>query len=198
MTVAGCTPVAPRRQRTARAHLRRVRQRRPLELARLEEAVEENGQPPLDHPTVVLRAPLGWYILRPVASVAVAPGVLGEKDDAARSMAEAADVVEEEVLQLERANRRFADLRRLSGVLFAGNQLWRDLGFDDRLQDPCGRVIELPAADHPTDQVLDERLGDRRVNTVVRHLVANAVGTPTEREFAEVAGADDERLVLVC
>ena len=38
-------------------------------------------------------------------------------------MTEAADVVEEEVLQLERPNRRFADLRRLSGAFLAGNQL---------------------------------------------------------------------------
>src|SRR3970040_1390479 len=49
--------VAPRQERAARAHLGRVRDRAPLELALAEEAVEEDAEGGLDRPDRVLLAP---------------------------------------------------------------------------------------------------------------------------------------------
>src|SRR4051794_7652992 len=48
LAVAGRAPVAPRRQRAARADLRRIGNRAPLELAELEEPIQERPQVRLD------------------------------------------------------------------------------------------------------------------------------------------------------
>ena len=51
--------------------------------------------------------------------------------------------------------------------------------------------------DHPADEVLDEGLRHSRVDGVVAHLIADAVGRPAECQLGEVGGADDEPAVLV-
>ena len=58
-------------------------------------------------------------------------------------------------------------------------------------------VPELPVADHPADEVLDERLRHAGVDVVVRHLVADAVGAPAQRELGEVAGAEHDAAAVV-
>jgi len=35
------------------------------------------------------------------------------------------------------------------------------------------------------------------VNRIMRHLIADAIGAPSECELAQVAGADDERVVQI-
>src|SRR6266480_984748 len=123
MAVARCTPIASRRQRSAGSHLRRVGQRRALELTRLEESPDEDRQPPLDRGAVVL-APLGLgHVLRPAPARAIAPRVFGEEYDAARSIPEPADVIQKKILQLERPDDRLAGLLRLGGALFTRDQL---------------------------------------------------------------------------
>ena len=49
----------------------------------------------------------------------------------------------------------------------------------------------------PAHQVLDQRLRHAGVDVVVRHVVADAVGAPAERQLAQVAGADDQAAVQV-
>ena len=56
--------------------------------------------------------PLRGDQVGPVASVAIAPSEVGEVGDLARAIAEAQDVVEEEVLQLVRADGLLAVLLR--------------------------------------------------------------------------------------
>ena len=51
----------------------------------------------------------------------------------------------------------------------------------------------LAGVDRPPEQELDQRLRDRGVDVVVRHLVADAVRAPPERQLRQIAGADDER-----
>jgi hypothetical protein len=50
---------------------------------------------------------------------------------------------------------------------------------------------------HPADQILDQRLRRAAIDVVMAHVIADAVGAPAEREFGEIAGADDEAAFLV-
>ncbi len=45
--------------------------------------------------------------------------------------------------------------------------------------------------------MLDQRLGHRRIDVVVGHLVAHAVGAPPQGQLAEIAGAHDQRALMV-
>ena len=45
--------------------------------------------------------------------------------------------------------------------------------------------------------MLNERLRYRGVDIVVRHLIADPIGAPTQRQFGEISGADHQALVLV-
>src|SRR5918996_4526225 len=103
MPVAWRAPIAARRERPARSDLRRIRQRRALELAGFEEAAQEYCEPLLDR--------------CPVVSGFAAPRVLRKVGNATRTMAEAADVIEKEILQRERADDCLAHLYRLGGPL---------------------------------------------------------------------------------
>ena len=58
-------------------------------------------------------------------------------------------------------------------------------------------ALELARRDDPPDEVLHQGLRDAGVDAVVRHLVADAVGAPAERELGQVAGADDDAAALV-
>ena len=95
-----------------------------------------------------------------------------------------------EVLQLVRADRAF-------GLLLAGNQLRADVGLEHAAQRPLHVLAELLRLGDPRDQVLDQRLRHARVHVVVRHVVADAVGRPAERELGEIARADDEAALLI-
>src|SRR5579885_779247 len=50
---------------------------------------------------------------------------------------------------------------------------------------------------NPSDHVLDQGLGNARVDGIVRHVVADAVSAPSERKLAEIAGSDHDRVVMV-
>jgi predicted thioesterase len=56
---------------------------------------------------------------------------------------------------------------------------------------------ELARGDDPADEVLDQRLRHAGVDVVVRHLVADAVGAPAERQLRQVAGAEHDAVVEV-
>src|SRR6202043_1468512 len=92
--VARRPPICARRQRSAGADLRRVGDRRALELARLEEPLQEHPQPALDRRERVLVAALLWDQVWPRPLLAVVPGVVGEERDLAGPVAEAHRVVE--------------------------------------------------------------------------------------------------------
>ena len=92
-------PIAARRQRSARADLGRVGNRAALELAQLEEAVQESMQMSLDSRDVVLVAAVGRDI-RPMAGVLVVPRVVRQERDLRRRVSEAKRVVEVEIVQL--------------------------------------------------------------------------------------------------
>ena len=208
-----CAPVRPARQprwrrwerasprggqRPARTHLGRVRQRRAFELAGLDEAVQEHPQPCLDRGKVVLVAPVLGQQLRPRAAAAVTPRVVGEVGDPAGSVPEPQRVVQMEILQLVGADDVLGPLQpRLCRSVLRRHELRGDLGVEDRGQHPVGVGTQLPAVDHPPDQVGDEGLRDRGVRVVMRHLVPDAVGAPAQRQLGQVAGADHQRLVLV-
>jgi len=108
------------------------------------------------------------------------------------------DEVEVEVLQLIRPHHVGRPLRRPRGVAFRmRHQLGRNLCRQDRLQHRVGRLVKLPGRHHPPDQVLDERLAHRAVHVVVRHVVADPVGHPAQRQLAQVARPQHQRVVLV-
>src|SRR5690606_21241655 len=85
--VARRPPVATRRERTARADLRAVRQRRALELVRVE-AGEEHAQPAHDRRQVVLVALLWRQQVGVLADGPIAPRVVREVRDLRRAVAE--------------------------------------------------------------------------------------------------------------
>ena len=45
--------------------------------------------------------------------------------------------------------------------------------------------------------MLDQRLRHAGIDVVVRHLVADAIGAPAQRQFRQIAGADDDAVVVV-
>src|SRR5687768_3413562 len=92
-SVARRTPVTARRERAARAHLRCVGHRGALELAQLEESLEEHAQPLLDRRQIVLVPSLGRDQLGPGPTVAVAPGAVRQVRDLAGAKAEAGEIV---------------------------------------------------------------------------------------------------------
>src|ERR1700730_653225 len=73
--VGGGAPIAARGQGTARRDLRAFGQRRPLELAELEEAVQKNPQPLLDFGKIVGALCCIGDVGRPAAAFRVAPGI---------------------------------------------------------------------------------------------------------------------------
>ena len=89
----------------------------------------------------------------------------------ARAIAEAAQVVQVEVLQFVRADHRFRRMHRLlAGRRHQPGEIRR---LDDAGQHRASSSVELPRRDQPAHQVLDKRLRHRRVHVVVRH------GSPT-------------------
>src|SRR3546814_21049616 len=53
------------------------------------------------------------------------------------------------------------------------------------------------SSDVCSSDLLDQRFGHARVDAVMAHLVADAVGAPAEREFGKIAGADHQPLMPV-
>ena len=58
-------------------------------------------------------------------------------------------------------------------------------------------LLDVARGGDEADQVLDQRLGDRAVGIVVRHVIADAVGAPAQRQLGEIAGADHHAALLV-
>ena len=67
----------------------------------------------------------------------------------------------------------------------------------DRQEDFADAVVELLGGHHPADQVLHEGLGHARVDRVVAHLVAHAVGAPAQRQLGQVARAQHDAAQVV-
>ena len=92
-----------------------------------------------------------------------------------------------EVLQRIGSDLALATLDFL--VLAGGHQFGTDFGVEHRFQHVVHCLIELARRNHPADQVLDQRLGHAAVDVVVRHLIADAIGRPAQRQLGEVTGA---------
>ena len=109
----------------------------------------------------------------------------------------AQQVIEEEIVQIVRADGLFCFL---CDHAFAGRrkQFRRDRRITDIQQGIRQRRVSLFAlflcvAFH---HVADERLRDGGVDGIHRHMIA-VVCAPAQRQLAEVAGAQDDRIVLV-
>ena len=61
----------------------------------------------------------------------------------------------------------------------------------------AGLAAEAFGLRQPSDDVLNQRLGHARVDAVMRHVIADAVGAPSERQLAQVAGADHQPAVEI-
>ena len=127
--------------------------------------------------------------------VDIVPGVPGEKGDLGRPVAEARQVEEIEILQRIGPDRL---LGRLDRAASAGrDQLRRDFGVEDVVQDRGRLLVDIARGGDEADQVLDQRLGNRAVGIVVRHVIADAVGAPAQPQLGEIAGAHHHAVVLV-
>ena len=102
-----------------------------------------------------------------------------------------------EVLQFVRPDDIFAALHRSRGTDRGGDQFRADLRCEDLVEHRIVAVRQRVVRGDPAHQVLDERLGDARIHVVVRHVVAHAIRAPAQRQFAQVASADDEAAVHV-
>src|SRR5437763_16368917 len=97
----------------------------------MEEPLEEYCEPPLDVRDRVLVAPLSRDQAGPRPALAVVPRVVSDEYELARSVAEPDGVVEEEVLELVRANDILRVLARDVGVgVLVRNELGGDLGVE--------------------------------------------------------------------
>ena len=166
-------------------------------MARLEEPLQEHAQPVLDGLERVLVAALLRDQVGPGSVVAIVPRVVSEEGDLARPVTEAHRVVEEEVVQLVGADDALGVGARTVRTAVGRDQLGADLGLEHGAQRLAHLRRVLLRIDRPADQELDQRLRHRGVDGIVRHLVADAVGGPAERELAEVAGAHHDRAMLV-
>ena len=77
------------------------------------------------------------------------------------------------------------------------NQFRRYLSIQNRLENPAGLRSELIDLDNPAQQVLDQGLGDGSIYVVVRHLIADAVGAPSQGQFAQIPRTDNDRMVQI-
>ena len=105
----------------------------------------------------------------------------GEKRDLARSLAVADRVVEEEVVELIRPDLLLCALQR--AVLSRRHQLGRNLGIEDCAEHLAARLVELLGLDGPADEILDQRLGHARIDAVMAHVIAHAIGAPAQRQL---------------
>ena len=196
LRVGGRAPVAARRERAAGRHLRPVGQRRALELVG-EEA--DAGTPPASAGSRRGRRPAAARRECSAArrrSSTSRQACQRQERDLRRPEAVARQVVEVEVLQRVGAD----DLARWTGSPRRPSPApaparsrcrgWR-AGSARRPRSNVAR------GRHEADQVLDQRLRHAGVDVVVRHLVADAVGAPAERQLGQVAGADHDAAVLV-
>ena len=123
------------------------------------------------------------------------PGLPGEIGDLGREKAVAGRIEQVEILQGIGPDDA---LGRLDRAIRAGrHQLRRDLGGEDIGQHSRRLFADVAARRDETDQMLDQRLGDRGVRVVMRHVVADAVGAPAERQFRQIAGADHQPAIVV-
>src|SRR5205814_1723197 len=79
--IAGRTPIASRGQRSARANLGAVRNRRTFELAELEKSMKKYLKPFLYRTQVVCKSLFQGNQIRPVSSGSITPGMIGQKRD---------------------------------------------------------------------------------------------------------------------
>src|ERR1019366_1842452 len=187
--VRGRPIVAARRQRSARTDLGRVGDTTALELAQLKKAVQKRMQMSLDRRDVVLVAAIARNV-RPLARVLVAPRIVSKERDLRRRVSEAQRVVEEEIVQLVGAKRRFGVVAGMSVLRGAGDQLGADWSGENLEQRRTGFAAEVFSLHEPSNYVLDQCLRHARIDAVMRHVIADAVGAPAQCELAQAAGAD--------
>ena len=123
------------------------------------------------------------------AGVATAEGLFGQEEHPPGGVAKAHEAIEEEVVQLVRAQRA---LRLLRVRAVGGGR--EQLGADGRLgdvQEGAARLGALGATGQPLHHGADERLGHARVDAVHRHVVA-VEGAPAEGQLRKVARADHQ------
>ena len=174
--IAGHSPVAAWREADA-AHLGAVGQTAALELLG-EEAPAEDGEPALDGGIVELAA----------------EGVTRQQVDLGGPEAVAQEMVEEEVVQVVGAYEVFSLLADVP-LLVGGYELGADRCVDDVEQNGALGAEGFGGCD-VVDEMADEGLGHSGIDAVHGHVVT-VIGGPAEREFAEVAGANDECSGLV-
>ena len=138
---------------------------------------------------------VGREVRRPVAPRRVAPGLQRQEGDLRRAEAIAQRVEQVEILQRIGADLGLGALDR--AAFRRRDQLRRDLGLEDRVEHRRDLRIEVARGTRPTDQVLDQRLRHAGIDVVVRHLVADAIGAPAERQFRQVAGAEHDPVDMV-
>src|SRR5229473_2766504 len=78
-----------------------------------------------------------------------------------------------------------------------GHELRRNFSLKDCLERPAGFLIKLAGRYDPTDEILDQCFGDRYVDVVMRHMVADSVGHPAQRQLAQIPCAQNQSLVQI-
>ena len=99
-------------------------------------------------------------------------------------------------MQVVGADRLLGALGRCR-IIVTGDEFRADRGRQDVAQDCRRRLSHFIPVGGPLDQVPDERFRHGSVHVVVRHLVADPVSAPAERQLAQIARADDHRPVAV-
>ena len=127
--------------------------------------------------------------------VDVVPGVPGEKRDLGRPKSIAQHIEQREVLERVGTDCGFAALDLFA--LAHRHQLRGDLGVEYRRQGIAHLGVELPRADHPPDEMLDQGFRHATVDVVVTHLVAHTVGRPPQGKLREVTCAQHDAAALV-
>src|SRR4051812_23887032 len=125
--------------------------------------------------------------------------MLRQKSDFAWAETITRDEVQIEILQLGRANFIRCFLRWIRRITFRmRHEFGRYFRFQNRLQSLAGCRVEFTGRNHPSDQMLNERLRHRNVHVVMGHVITDSVRHPAECKFAEVTRSKDKRMMQIC
>src|SRR5262249_54430766 len=101
------------------------------------------------------------------------------------------------ILKLIRADHIFSPLGGLLAVGVAGNELGAKFGIKDGAEHAAGFFALLVRISCPTNQKLDQGLGNACVNAVMGHVISHSIGAPSQRELAKIAGSEHQSLVAI-
>src|SRR5262249_56044357 len=95
------------------------------------------------------------------------------------------------------ADPMFGPSGRSVAVGVTRDELRAKFGVKDGAEHAAGFFAQLVRVCCPTNQKLDQGLGNACVNAVAGHVISHAIGAPAQSEFAKIAGSEHQSLLPI-